>query len=136
MIIHSEDGLKYEVQWSIKMIQTTQHVITSDQLNTTGAEFGPEPLVILKESLACSWSFFAHTSLIWTLACSFLCFRTFHYETRLLVIGTLLNIQENLECTYIPLILRLFYTNFFLILTLDCSFACIRASHHEIRMHV
>ena len=41
MIIHSEDGLKYEVQWSIKTIQTTQHVITSDQLNTTGAELGP-----------------------------------------------------------------------------------------------
>ena len=41
MIIHSEDGLKYDVQWSIKTIQTTQHVITSDQLNTTGAELGP-----------------------------------------------------------------------------------------------
>ena len=41
MIIHSEDGLKYEVQWSIKTIQTTQHVITSIQLNTTGAELGP-----------------------------------------------------------------------------------------------
>ena len=41
MIIHSEDGLKYEVQWSIKTIQTTQHGITFDQLNTTGAELGP-----------------------------------------------------------------------------------------------
>ena len=41
MIIHSEDGLKYEVQLSIKTIQTTQHVITSDQLNTTGAELVP-----------------------------------------------------------------------------------------------
>ena len=41
MLIHSEDGLKYDVQWSIKTIQTTQHVITSDQLNTTGAELGP-----------------------------------------------------------------------------------------------
>ena len=41
MIIHSKDGLEYDVQWSIKTIQTTQHVITSDQFNTTGAELGP-----------------------------------------------------------------------------------------------
>ena len=41
MIIHSEDGLMYEVQWSIKTIQTTQHAITSDQFNTTGAELDP-----------------------------------------------------------------------------------------------
>ena len=41
MIIHSEDGLMYKVQWSIKTIQTTQHGITFDQLNTTGAELGP-----------------------------------------------------------------------------------------------
>ena len=41
MIIHSEDGHKYDVQWLIKTIQTTQHVITSDQLNKTGAELGP-----------------------------------------------------------------------------------------------
>ena len=41
MIMHSEDGLKYDVQWSIKTIQTTQHVKYSDQLNITGAELGP-----------------------------------------------------------------------------------------------
>ena len=47
MIIYSEDGLKYDVQWLIKTIQTSQHVITSDQLNTTGAELGPaQPQIV------------------------------------------------------------------------------------------
>ena len=51
MIIHNVDGLKYEVQWSIKTIQTTQHVITFDQLNTTGADLGPaQPQLVLKDS--------------------------------------------------------------------------------------
>ena len=40
MVIHSQYGLKYDVQYSIKMIQTTQHVKSSDQLNITIAEFG------------------------------------------------------------------------------------------------
>ena len=48
MIIHSEDGVKYDVQWSIKTIQTPQNVITSDQLNTTGAELGQaQPQLVL-----------------------------------------------------------------------------------------
>ena len=52
MIIHSENGLKYEVQWSIKTIQTTQHVKTSDQLNTTGAELGPAQPQLVWDILA------------------------------------------------------------------------------------
>ena len=52
MIIHSEDGLMYEVQWSIKTIQTTQHGITFDQLSTTGAELGPaQPQLVYSFSL-------------------------------------------------------------------------------------
>ena len=48
MIIHNVDGLKYEVQLSIKMVKTNQHVITSNQLNTTGAELGPaQPQLVM-----------------------------------------------------------------------------------------
>ena len=52
MIIHNKDGLKYDVQWSIKTIETTQHVITSEQLNIIGAELGPaQPQFVSVKSL-------------------------------------------------------------------------------------
>ena len=35
------EGLKYDVQCSIQIIQIIQHVKTSDQLNTAVVELGP-----------------------------------------------------------------------------------------------
>ena len=41
MTNQSQEGLKYDVQCLIQTIQMTQHVKTSDQLNTAVAELGP-----------------------------------------------------------------------------------------------
>jgi len=69
--------------------------------------------------------------LILQLACSFACFKTFHYEMRSLVLEPLVNTQENIACS-----LWSFYEYTPVILTLACLFVCFRTSRHEMRLLV
>ena len=57
MTNQSQEGLNHDVQCSIQTIQMTQHVKTSDQLNTAVAELGPaQPqLVFLLYPLGVRW---------------------------------------------------------------------------------
>ena len=57
MTNQSQEGLNHDVQCSIQTIQMTQHVKTSDQLNTAVAELGPaQPqLVLLLYPLGVRW---------------------------------------------------------------------------------
>ena len=54
MIIHIEDVLKYDVQWSIKTIQRTQHAITSEnltQLELSLAQLSPSLFSLLDKDV-------------------------------------------------------------------------------------
>ena len=87
---------------------------------------------LYEAKLACSLcSFCSCTPLILPLACSFACFRTSHYEMRLLVSELLLPNKQILlaPCDHSPHIPPL-------ILPFACSFACFRTSHYETRLRV